>query len=155
MPQPTPARPLRIYTGNPLDAVPAPENLFGGTEGASRQPRRRSPASKDGEADRPVWRQSTHTLYWRGQVVHHFKSGATSIEPLLRRFQKHRWPPMLSAHLLNGTPLAVKQRLHDTIKNLNRIVLPYFQFRKEGSGERIYWEALDDQPQCNPNATPK
>jgi hypothetical protein len=87
--------------------------------------------------------------------VHHFTKAAESIEPLLSLFEKCRWPPMVPASLLAGTPLAVKQRLHDTVKNLNHIVRPYFQFRKEGGGERIYWEPLDDQAQCNPSATPK
>jgi len=63
-------------------------------------------------------------------------------ELILTAFDEEGWPTHLDDPLPNGNDHDAKQRLHDTIKRLNRHqVHRLIQFRGDGSGCGIIWEA--------------
>jgi hypothetical protein len=92
--------------------------------------------------DVPFWDTRKHTLYWRGEVVKHFRADAPYQEAILSAFQRARWAPTISAQIPCGDEVFTKDRLRDTLKNLNRVARPHFRFHQEGNGGRLYWERL-------------
>lgn len=111
---------------------------------------RTSSAQRQCEQDVPFWDASTHTLYWRGEPVKHFRADAPHQEAILDSFQESGWPRCLSVSLPRDDEISPKERLHDTVKNLNRNVRPYLRFAQEGSGGRVIWEEVGG----NSGATP-
>jgi hypothetical protein len=107
------------------------------------------------KASTPVWDQSLHTLYWNGRVLKHFKSEAPNQEALLREFEAARWPPCVSARSFDQFGVRTKERLHESIKSLNRNVGFCLRFTQEGNGTRICWQPASRtlrHPQRTPNA---
>jgi hypothetical protein len=90
----------------------------------------------------PYWDETSHTLFWADEIVHHFKKDAPNQETILRTFQVHHWQPWIPVSLLPNRNDFQKGSLHNTIKNLNRNVCLHLQFRQEGNGDRIGWESL-------------
>ena len=68
----------------------------------------------------PVWDAGAGELRYRGQVVKRFRNAGSNQRCVLDAFQRLGWP----RHILDPLPanrgINSKQRLHDTIKNLNR-----------------------------------
>ncbi|MCI0742103.1 MAG: hypothetical protein L0Y72_23970 [Gemmataceae bacterium] len=93
----------------------------------------------------PVWNNETHTLFWRGDTVHHFTQEAPFEEAILRAFEKRGWPEYIDASAVFPSPSGgrvggnTKRRLRDTIGNLNRNVRPCLRFHQERSGAVIRW----------------
>ncbi len=104
-------------------------------------------------AELPFWDEACHTVFWRGRALKHYRSEAPNQEAVLHAFQAHRWQRCVTVALPEDTGLSPKERLHDTIKNLNRAVSPHLRFHQEGSGSRVSWEPLGALPQSHPNAT--
>lgn len=92
----------------------------------------------------PVWDAGRHQLTFQGQVVKRFRQHSPNQEAVLTAFQEEGWPAGVYdplSPLPNHDP---KQRLRDTIKNLNRHqVRRLIQFAGDGSGERVLWEVID------------
>jgi hypothetical protein len=90
----------------------------------------------------PYWSDKEHTLFWRGRVVKHFRHEAPNQEAVLRTFQAALWRPCVAVRLREDVGvISPKERLHFTIKNLNRNVRPHLKFRQEGCGGRVRWES--------------
>jgi hypothetical protein len=73
-------------------------------------------------ATTPVWDSCRGELRFLGRLVKRFRNAASNQRALLDAFQQRGWPERLTDPLprpLAGT-VNLKQRLHDTIKNLNR-----------------------------------
>jgi hypothetical protein len=102
----------------------------------------------------PWWDGHQHTLLWKGKVVKHFKSDAPYQEGILAAFQRVQWARFISIHFPEDRGVNSKERLHDTIKNLNRNVRPHLRFHQEGSGSRVSWEALESGTPALPHSYP-
>jgi hypothetical protein len=101
----------------------------------------------------PYWDDRDHTLFWGSRVLKHFRHEAPNQEAILRIFQAALWCRCVAVSLPEDVGVvSPKERLHFTIKNLNRNVRPHLRFRQEGCGSRVMWESFHSElPQPNHN----
>jgi len=60
---------------------------------------------------------------------------------ILTTFEEEKWPPKVDDPLPPHAEIDAKQRLHDTIKSLNRgQKRKLIRFRGDGTGQGIRWE---------------
>jgi hypothetical protein len=90
----------------------------------------------------PAWDGLRGELWFAGQLVRRFRNAASNQRVVLAAFQVQEWPDLLPDPL---PPLAdcvhVKQRLHDTIKNLNRChLVACIRFFGTGAGRLVGWK---------------
>jgi hypothetical protein len=97
-------------------------------------------------AETPYWNDANHTLFWRGQAIDHYKSDAPYQEAVVRAFEAQGWVRSVTVALPEDPGVSPKERLHNTIQNLNRKVRPHLRFGQEGSGSRVYWEPMGTVP---------
>jgi hypothetical protein len=91
----------------------------------------------------PRWDGDRHELRWGTKLVKRFKEPALNQELILAAFEEEGWPHHLDDPLPNTCNNDAKQRLHDTIKRLNRHqVNRLILFRGNGSGTGVIWESL-------------
>jgi len=91
----------------------------------------------------PRWNAECHELRWGAKLVKQFREPARNQELILAAFDEEGWPSHMDDPLPNNSNSDSKERLHDTIKRLNRHqVNRLIQFRGDGSGSGIIWEAL-------------
>ena len=91
-----------------------------------------------------MWNVHRHELTLEGRIVKRFKQHSPNQEAVLTAFQEEDWPCGIFDPLPPLPNQDPKQRMRDTIKNLNRHqVEPLIHFSGDGSGERILWEAND------------
>lgn len=89
----------------------------------------------------PIWNPHHRKLMFYGKLVKHFRCPAHNQETILSAFQEEEWPPRISDPLPPARSLDSKQRLHDTIRSLNRNQAnPLIKFGGDGTGEGIVWE---------------
>jgi hypothetical protein len=88
----------------------------------------------------PKWDAATHTLFWWGKPVHHFRHEASHEEELLEAFEKAGWTDCLQESCLPGKIIKSKSQLRGTVKSLNKNLKRVLHFRLEGSGARVCWE---------------
>jgi hypothetical protein len=89
----------------------------------------------------PSWEKDRRTLFFRDQVVKHYKVPAPNQELILTVFQEERWTYRIDDPLPTASLIDRKQRLHDAIGSLNRNQRqPLIRFHGDGSGEGICWE---------------
>ena len=82
-----------------------------------------------------------------GLVVKQFKLPAPNQETILAAFEEEDWPPRIDDPLPPKSNLAGKNRLHDTIKCLNRNHRKrLLRFNGDGTGEGVLWAALGAGP---------
>jgi hypothetical protein len=92
----------------------------------------------------PRWDAQCRELRWGAKLVKRFREPASNQELILAAFEEEGWPPHMDDPLPNGHDQDAKQRLHDTIKRLNRHQINrLIRFRGDGSGCGIIWEALE------------
>ncbi len=109
-------------------------------QGVARRGSRNRGQRSAGGARRPAWDAERHTLSWAGRPVKHFRAAAPQQEAILAAFQAARWKSFIPAKEPAAAGLGRKDRLRDTIANLNRSVRPHLAFRLEGGGTRVCWE---------------
>jgi len=89
----------------------------------------------------PIWDPRHRKLMFCGRLVKHFRCPAHNQETILSAFQEEEWPPRISDPLPPTGSSDSKQRLHDTIRSLNRNQSnPLIKFGGDGTGEGIVWE---------------
>jgi hypothetical protein len=89
----------------------------------------------------PHWDERRRQLRWRTQVVKQFKGPAPNQELILTVFEEEGWPPCIDDPLPRDLSQDPKERLHDTIKNLNRNqVQPLIFFGGNGRGTGVRWD---------------
>jgi hypothetical protein len=94
---------------------------------------------------RPHWDALRRELTVNGQVIKRFRLPATNQEAVLRAFEEEGWPAAIFDPLPPRDEQNSKQRLHDTIKALNRSRLArVILFRGDGTGEGVLWEWSHD-----------
>ena len=90
---------------------------------------------------KPVWDLAGRQLRVVENVVKHFRWPARNQELVLTVFQEEGWPKEIDDPLVPIGGRQSKERLHDTIKNLNRSQkIRLIQFRGNGTGEGIVWQ---------------
>jgi hypothetical protein len=89
----------------------------------------------------PHWNKDSHQLLWRRRLVKQFCQPADAQETILAAFEELGWPFRMDDPLPPKSQQDPKQRLHDTIKRLNRYHLrEAIRFHGDGTGTGIYWE---------------
>jgi hypothetical protein len=92
----------------------------------------------------PQWDSRRRELRWARQLVKRFRLPAPNQEVILAAFEEEGWPPRIDDPLSNQPDQDPKQRLHDTIKNLNRHqVHRLLVFEGDGTGEGVQWRQVD------------
>jgi hypothetical protein len=88
----------------------------------------------------PVW-DAVRRHLWLGPVlVKQFRQPAKNQETILAAFQEECWPPRIDDPLPGGDNQDAQDRLHDTIKRLNRQTVRLIRFLSDGTGQGILWE---------------
>jgi hypothetical protein len=97
-----------------------------------------------GKALHPHWDSLRRELTLDGQVVKRFRVPARNQETVLMAFEEEGWPAVVLDPLPPQDEQDGKQRLHDTIKSLNRSRLArVIRFSGDGTGEGVLWERSD------------
>jgi hypothetical protein len=91
----------------------------------------------------PVWSKDTRTLSFGGLVIRQYRWPAANQELILDVFQEDGWPLRIDDPLPPVDELEAKQRLRDTIRNLNTHHLrSLIRFFGDGTGEAICWKVV-------------
>jgi len=89
----------------------------------------------------PTWDCDRQELRLGSQVVKEFRLHSPNQSMILTAFEEEGWPPKVDDPLPPHAEIDAKQRLHDTIKSLNRgQKLKLIRFRGDGTGQGIRWE---------------
>ena len=123
------ARALRDFLSGTLPA----------TDAAGVTPEREK-AARQSEF-RPCWDCDRRELRVAGQIVKQFKVRSPNQETVLMAFQEEKWPSRIDDPLPGHPDMDAKQRLHDTIRSLNRNQKErLIRFKGDGKGEGVIWE---------------
>jgi hypothetical protein len=91
--------------------------------------------------DRPHWDRRTRTLFFGDRVVKRLRRTAPIAELILQAFEDQGWPFRIDDPLPAWRGHNAKQRLHDSIQNLNRrLGSRLLIFRGDGFGKGVCWE---------------
>jgi hypothetical protein len=96
-------------------------------------------------ASRPVphWDCDYREIRYDNRVVKQFKLPSPNQEAILLAFQEEGWPPRIDDPLPPHPHCDPKQRLHDTIRSLNRNQrVRLLRFKGDGTGQGILWEPI-------------
>lgn len=109
----------------------------------------RNPRPETSEPGRivPYWDRDRHELRLGSRVVKQFKLLSPNQEMILAVFDEENWPARIDDPLPPSKRVNSKQRLHDTIKNLNRNQKHrLLRFLGDGTGQGVRWELIaEDQ----------
>jgi hypothetical protein len=86
----------------------------------------------------PHWDDDRRILYWCGRPVKRYRYEAPNQEFVLKLFESCCWVHRLEIALPEDGGGNYKERLHDTIKQLNRSLRPVLRFRQAGAW--VSWE---------------
>ena len=102
-----------------------------------------APISASGKLIVPVWNPRLRELRFCGQLVRKFKWRAPNQEAVLQAFEEGGWPDLVDDPLDFEFGMDSKQRLHDTIKCLNRShKRPLIRFHGDGTGRGVLWRTM-------------
>ena len=91
----------------------------------------------------PRWDRDRHELRVGGELVKQFKLPSPNQEMILMALEEESWPPRIDDPLPPSQKLDAKQRLHDTIKNLNRNQKHrLIRFMGDGTGQGVRWQLI-------------
>ena len=104
----------------------------------------------------PTWDCDRQELRLGHQVVKEFKLHSPNQVTILTAFEEEGWPPRVDDPLPPRAEIDVKQRLHDTIKSLNRSQkIQLIRFRGDGTGQGVRWELRPDEfAEVSPSQAP-
>jgi len=92
---------------------------------------------------RPCWDRLRRELRVAHVVVKQFKQPAPAQELILLSFEELGWPARIDDPLPPQRGMDPKQRLHQTVSNLNRHQkCPLLRFVGDGHGQGLGWEWL-------------
>ncbi len=93
-----------------------------------------------GNLKKPYWDAYFGELFWKGNLIKHYRWLSPNIAWVLSEFQKRGWPTKIDDPL-PPSDVDPKARIHDTIKCLNRgLKNKHVRFRGDGKGEGVLWE---------------
>lgn len=88
----------------------------------------------------PRWDPQLRELRWEAHLIKQFKVPAPNQELILEVFQEEGWPACIDDPLSPNVAQDCKERLHDTIKSLNRNqIQAMIHFRGNGKGSGVRW----------------
>jgi hypothetical protein len=88
----------------------------------------------------PRWDAGRRTLWYQGKMVKWYRVPAENQETILAAFQEEGWPPRIDDPLGRLTGQDPHQRLHETVKGLNRgQAARLLVFQRDGTGEGVMW----------------
>jgi hypothetical protein len=91
----------------------------------------------------PKWDRDRHELRFGDLLIKQFKLPSPNQETILVVFEEENWPPRIDDPLPPSEAVDAKQRLHDTIKNLNRNQKHrLLRFMGDGTGQGVRWELI-------------
>jgi hypothetical protein len=91
----------------------------------------------------PQWDCDRRELRVGVQLVKQFRLPSPNQETILTAFQEESWPPRIDDPLPQRPDHDAKQRLHDTIRSLNRNQkYRLVRFKGDGTGEGVLWEPI-------------
>ncbi len=97
-------------------------------------------AGWNGEPARPRWDDARRELRWQGELVKQFRQPAPDQEAILAAFEEEDWPPHIDDPLSPQPGRDAKDRLHQTIHNLNRHQQHCrIRFEGDGKGRGVCW----------------
>ena len=89
----------------------------------------------------PHYDADGRTFRWGAHTLNHFRQPATNQELILLTAEELNWPAWFDDPLPKRSRKSTKERLHDTIKDLNRRQRPHLiHFKGDGTGTRVGWE---------------
>jgi hypothetical protein len=89
---------------------------------------------------RPSWDRARRVLMFAGHVIKRFNWPARNQELILTAFEEMGWPERIDDPLPVTDGISQKDRLHDTIKCLNRKrLIKSIRFAGDGSGQGVCW----------------
>jgi hypothetical protein len=92
----------------------------------------------------PRWERESRVLYLGQRVVKRYRRPSPNQDIVLSAFQEEGWPRRIYDPLPPKDEVVIKNRLHATIKWLNRNQEDrLLRFRGDGSGEAVCWERID------------
>lgn len=93
--------------------------------------------------NKPYYDAGQRTLFVGDRVVKRFRVPATNQELILLSLQEEGWPSRLNDPLPPRKDVNPKQRLHDTIKRLNRHQgHARIHFNGDGTGRGVHWQIV-------------
>lgn len=87
----------------------------------------------------PEWNAATRRLYLDDVLVKEFRQPAENQEIVLARFEEQGWPERIDDPLPPDAGPDVRDRLHNTVRRLNRQQNPLLWFESDGQGLGICW----------------
>jgi hypothetical protein len=94
---------------------------------------------------RPAWDKARRILVFAGVVIKRFNWPARNQELILTAFEEMGWPERIDDPLPITEGISQKDRLHDTIKCLNRKrLVKSIRFAGDGSGQGICWRRSEE-----------
>jgi hypothetical protein len=88
----------------------------------------------------PHWDSDCRELHAGGELVKRFRRPAPNQETILAVFEEEGWPTRIDDPLPARGNHCSAERLHDTIKSLNRhTVRPILHFSGDGTGRGVRW----------------
>ncbi len=108
-------------------------------------PRDGNGASPPTDETVPRWDAMRHELRLGPHLVKAFKLPSPNQETILMVFEEEGWPPRIDDPLPPHPDMIPKQRLHDTIKSLNRNQRKrLLRFLGDGTGLGVCWELISE-----------
>lgn len=93
------------------------------------------------DANTPSYNPETGRLVVGERIVKWFRTPAPNQRAVLAAFEEEGWPERINDPLVPAPEIAIKERLGDTIRSLNRNQLePLIRFRGDGTGKGVLWE---------------
>jgi hypothetical protein len=103
----------------------------------------------------PVWVKAQRTLFWENHVVLDFRRAAPNREAILSAFEAEHWPEHLPDVVTHFAGRKSLPRLHDAVKNLNRMQrVLLIRFAGDGTGRGVCWKACPRESAPIPATSP-
>ncbi len=98
------------------------------------------------DRQRPRWDCDSRELRYQGRLVKQFKVPSPNQEIVIMSFEEEDWPTCIDDPLPHHGDRDPKQRLHDTIRSLNRNQKNrMLRFKGNGTGQGIIWEPVPQE----------
>jgi hypothetical protein len=92
----------------------------------------------------PFWDDGLRELRLGRVVVKRFRRPARNQIMVLSAFQEDGWPDRIDSPLSGETEFDARNRLHETVKKLNRQMNHLLSFFSDGTGQGIIWRKVRD-----------
>lgn len=114
-------------------------------EASGNLAQRNDPPALPDTAEMPLWDPVLRRLIYRGTVVKVFGQRSDNQEAVLNALEKAGWPSWIRSPFrrMRHDDVLPGDRLHNTVKRLNRQLNSLIHFSCDGTGTGILWKALN------------